>query len=658
MIRRYPSVFLLPFVVGGIALADCSRLPSELFLFLMLVFCVAGLVTVGRRRGVAVVTLALSLMSFAAFHFSIKQYDMGPGHLERVLEDGKVYHIFGQVTGWPEFKTSGTEIKVQLDSLSSDVTRSVQGAIILKVSDSTTALQTGDRIEFHGRLYSVKGNRQPGGFDYRRFMNLKGVFGFAYLSTLHNVRVESGNRSALFSVVGHLRTAIVASFYRNLSPTAAALASGFLIGETRDIQPEVYRWFRDSGTLHLLAVSGSNVALVIFFFIVVLHPFPISRRIRSAILLISVFIFALLSYGEPSVIRASIMAALVIVAGLFERRYDLNNLIAFTAMIILLWDPAQLLNVGFQLSFVTAWGLIFILPRLFGDSKWYRGRGWYRWLGFSLIVSVVAQVCSSPLIVFYFHRLPVISPLANLIIIPLTSLAVVGSLVLLVADLILPVLGIFAGSLLNYLMKAIVFFLEGFGSEGIPVLEVGYLSPVMVIMIYTFILLGVFSLSNRIVRRVTVIALLVIVNSILGVTVAGAVHTSEQMELNLFSIPGGLAVVVHSQDSNTADLLITGATDREYAIDERVIAPALGTLGIDRINTIIVQWAEYGAVDDLLRLANNYRAGTFRVATEMTSGFREVNKLQGVLADSVNVTGYGRSIHPDTESCPGYYATP
>ncbi|MCK4460752.1 MAG: ComEC/Rec2 family competence protein, partial [candidate division Zixibacteria bacterium] len=379
MSRKYPAVFFLLFVLVGIVLADQARWPAEWYLLSALILCLIGIALFRTSQKAAALLFGLFMLSFSGYHFSIRYYDIGPGHITNFITDGERYQIFGRVIDWPLLKSSGTEIKISVDSLGPPVERAVYGAILLKVHDSTTALQRGDRIEFRSRVYNIKGGRSPGGFDYRRYLHLKGVFGVVYLNNLLDVRLDTEGRSTILSWIDKLRSEITASFYRNLGEAGASLAAGFLIGEIRNISPEVYQRFRDSGTLHLLAVSGSNVALVLAFVIIMLRPLALRRRSRSLVLFMVIVVFAMLSYGEPSVMRASIMASLIIGAGLVQRRYDLNNVIAVAALIILLYDPAQLFDVGFQLSFVVAWGLIYLLPRIHALFAGYHGRRWYRW---------------------------------------------------------------------------------------------------------------------------------------------------------------------------------------------------------------------------------------------------------------------------------------
>ncbi|MCX6833849.1 MAG: ComEC/Rec2 family competence protein, partial [candidate division Zixibacteria bacterium] len=454
MIRRHPSVFLLGFVVGGILLADYFPLSPQILLLLEALCFGGALLLILRRRlseGAVLACVALGLMS--AFSFRLHMTGFGSNHLRQIVTSPATYEVFGQIADWPEFKGGRTESVVQIDSLSwrdnsGWVGRRAEGCLLLKVTDTTTALQRGDRIAFRARLYPVlSGERNE--FPYARYLNLRGIFAQAFMPTLLNVRIDRRPTVGFISLIDRVRSVIRSSLERNLSPQASALARGFLIGETRDISPDIYGFFRDSGTLHLLAVSGSNVALVVLFAVLVMRPLWLGVRSRSVVLLAVIAIFAGLSYGEPSVMRATIMAVLIIGARLLGRTYDLNNVIASAALIILLADPGQLFDVGFQLSFVTAWGLIFFVPRLVAPfGSWYE-RTRYRWLVLSVTVALVAQIVSMPIVAYYFDRVPVFGVVANLIIVPIVSLAVIGVLILLAADLIWPLLGSFVGSIVD-----------------------------------------------------------------------------------------------------------------------------------------------------------------------------------------------------------------
>ncbi|MEW6049934.1 MAG: ComEC/Rec2 family competence protein [Candidatus Zixiibacteriota bacterium] len=628
MIRQYPSLFVLLFVVTGIALANASQIAAGDLVLGSLALALAGLWGMYRRwHLVTAISLAGSLGLAAACHFALSVYDLGPNHVSQVANERTVYHIYGRVADWPDLKPNRTELKITLDSLVDTNSHTVRGAVLLKITDTTTALQRGDRIEFFGRIYTLHESGDNSRFSYRRFMALKGVFGIVYLPTLLDVRIDHRSSYGVVSSIDRLRNSIRDALYADLSPAAAALASGFLIGETRDIPASVYARFRDSGTLHLLAVSGSNVALVLLVMAWLFRPLGLSRTGRAILLLVITALFAGLSYGEPSVIRASVMAGLVIIAGLLNRRYDLNNLIALTALIVLLVDPAQMFDVGFQLSFVTAWGLVFIVAKFTGFFEHYQSKRWYIWLVFPLIVSLVAQVVSSPLIVYYFGRVPLLSLPANLIIVPLVSMSVIGVLILLIAHLILPPLGLMVGSLVDVLMRFLLWTLELFGGDNMPVIDVGRLASrnvelAAVLAAYAFLLLLTWAIRNRPFRRIAIFAAMLTAN--IGLVYAVSVGGEAERKIMCFSIPGGVASVVPTGEKGTADLIITGASAKEYSIGERVIAPVLGDKGIDRIRYLFIMACEYDAVADLLRMADSLHAQKLLAASSLRPSISDV----------------------------------
>ena len=264
MVRKHPALIFLGFVVAGIVCADLTHIPSWLFLLAAFLTILASGPVALRSMRAAAVLVGFALTCLAAFHFAKEHYDLTPRHIARVADESQTVQIFGQVSDWPDLRTNFTELKVEVDSLGGRIGRKVEGTILLKVTDTTTAVQRGDRLEFWARIYPMVGGENGGErFDYRRYLQLKGVFGIVYLPTLLDVRIDKRSPLGLFSIVDRLRDAIRNTFNEYLSPDGAALASGFLIGETRNIPVHVYQWFRDSGTLHLLAVSGSNVALVL-----------------------------------------------------------------------------------------------------------------------------------------------------------------------------------------------------------------------------------------------------------------------------------------------------------------------------------------------------------------------------------------------------------
>jgi competence protein ComEC len=628
MFRTYPSLLLLGAVVGGIIVADLCHPAIIVLLTASILTGLVGILFAARGRTlVAPILFALALALLAATHFAHLIYDLPPSHFSRVADPRQNVQIYGEVADWPELKADFTSIIIRVDSLGGTIAQRATGRLLLKISDTTTALQRGDRVEFFGRIYPVESRSAQSGFDYNRYLNLKGIFGNVYLPGVLDIRVDRRPELGFLSLVDRLRAGIRELLYANLSPSSAALASGFLIGETRDIPVEVYQRFRDSGTLHLMAVSGSNVAVVLAFFMIALAPFSFGRATRALVLLTVIILFAALSYGEPSVLRASVMAALVILVGVVQRRYDLNNIIALSMLIILLFDPAELFDIGFQLSFATAWGLIFMVPRVTELFRTYHNRRWYRWIVFPLIISFVAQLASAPLIGCYFGKIPLVSLAANLVIVPLASVALVGILVMLLSHLILPVVGLFVGRLLDLLLMSTLWSVNLFGSGHSPMLELPQSLPpywwgAIVATFFILLFTATLALRSKSARRWLVALILIGTNSAL---VAGVIHTSkpDSARLSVMTVPGGIAAL-YSPVGDIPDLIITGLTDKPYQIDDKIFVPWLHGHNVNSLKNVILLSCKFDALDDIIRLADGFGARRLYVSTACETSFRQV----------------------------------
>ncbi|MDF1545809.1 MAG: ComEC/Rec2 family competence protein [bacterium] len=625
--NRYPSLIFLGFVVIGIALADRMQLPAAVFVFLSLVAAgPAVYFHLKKKSRLATIGAGLVLLFFSGAHFGFGVYEKGPDHLENVVQFSERYHIFGQVADWPEFKGRYTQVKLRLDSLGSERFQPVHGTILLKISDSTTGFQRGDRLELWGRIHTVSSMSRTGEFDYGRYLSLKGISGVVYQSSVLNVRVNRTDRNPLFKWVDQLRESIKGSFARNLSPEAAALASGFLIGETRDISPEIYQYFRDSGTLHLLAVSGSNVAMVIMFFLYCFRWMGLNRLKTNLLLIGLIVLFAILSYGEPSVVRASVMASLILMAQLLERRYNTNNIIAGAALIILLYSPAQLFDVGFQLSFVTAWGLILsatTVERIWGKRKhrWY-----YYWLVMPLCLTLAAQLFSAPLIALYFHQIPLLSLAANLVIIPLVSIAVVGIMLLLAADLILPFFGQIVGGGLESVTVLIAEALEFFGASGAPMIEIGQVSPLLVLFVLGGLVAATLAMASRVGRRYCLIGAVLLTNVVLFVLITLNLRGSPALTATVARSPGGTSILLDGSILQQPDLILTGLDSRDYPVDERILDPFLRQYAVTKLGRLVLFGAGFEALDDIMRLAGKYAADSILLPDHLLPSFKDALK--------------------------------
>ena len=245
----------------------------------------------------------------------------------------------------------------------------------------------------------------------------------------HAVAVLSGARLSRFNpprappfIVANAVRAVVLRGCAVLDPVDRALLAGFLLGDVRGVPPTVSDEFRASGLTHLLAVSGENVAFVLALVGPLLRRSSLRGRLVLGLLVLVVFGCA--TRFEPSVLRAEVMAAFAMAATFTGRPAPAGRLLCAAVVVLLLADPFLLHSLGFQLSVAATAAIVAFAPALGA-----RMRG-PRWLREPLAVSFAAQLGVTPVLLAVRGSVPLISPLANLVAVPLAEpLTVVGFVV-------------------------------------------------------------------------------------------------------------------------------------------------------------------------------------------------------------------------------------
>jgi competence protein ComEC len=650
MARKYPAIFALVAVIAGILLADTRHIPSWIYLFLGLIFLIILIAFYYKRKIPAVGVVALLCLTIlSAYGYSFRMQTYPPGHISHFVDDDVRYTIYGTIDDWPTIREHSTDVIISVDSigLAGEIKKG-RGRLLVHIGTETTDLRYGDRIYFNSRLYSIKGGRNPTGFNYRRYLNLKGVFGAAYLPHQFNIQIDPLDPGRFARIIGEMRKYITDTFSRTLDSNSAALASGFLIGDTRNIPTEIYNRFRDSGTLHLLAVSGSNVALVLIVFVFLLRASRMKSWSRTALLLLIIYLFSNLAFNQPSVVRAALMASLVLIGKFLQRRIELNNIIALTALIILLIKPTQLFDVGFQLSFATAWGLILLVPYLSRLFRPIQDKLYYKVFIFPLIVCAIAQLVSLPMSAYYFQRMPMISFVSNLIVVPLVSIIVVGSLILLFAALLLPILGMFVGSLLNPLIHVTLYFINLFGSEHVSVLLHHQVTGIMVILYYIFIIFASFSIYSRRMRRLMVLYLLLVAN---GLVLFGLLSHKYDYRLTVFSVSRGLISVCRAEHPQ---VVLSNLPLKDYLISERVIEPYLVNFDIENPDLIALS-SEYQTLENIEYLYSKNVASNMYLPQSAQNAIRDIFSADSLTYDTTRINYFDGSLPESRIGRPGIY---
>jgi competence protein ComEC len=285
------------------------------------------------------------------------------------------------------------------------------GRLQLTAYGENVELTIGQRIRVPARLYVPVGFRNPGGFDYVGRLARDGIHVTASARTDQIVTLDA----PVAPWNERVRRRAVATIDGVLPPASAALLSGLLLGERRALPAEIDEGFRRAGVYHVLAVSGFNVALVASTVFVLARLIGLGTRPAAGGAAVVVIAFGAVVGAQASVLRAVVMAVLVLTALLLDRDTAVLNSLAAAALLVLALRPFDLLEPGFQLTFAATAGIVLAPhPRSVVLA--------------ALTVSAAAQAAVLPITLWHFHQVSVVGLVANLAVVPLAAVATVVGL--------------------------------------------------------------------------------------------------------------------------------------------------------------------------------------------------------------------------------------
>lgn len=226
----------------------------------------------------------------------------------------------------------------------------------------------------------------------------------------------------LLGVVFHpLRNYVDDLLRRTFGPDHYPIASGLILGGSGRMSKELKDVFGRAGVLHIMAVSGLHVGFVALFLGLLLFVVPLDYRLKFIVIMLGLFVYAGVTGFRPSVCRAAGMAFLFGLASVLQRHVSHIHVVNITALTFLIVEPALVFDAGTQLSFAAVYGILLIYPKLDVLIKLKIRMRCARLLLRPMAVSFSAQLFVAPLLVHYFHRLPLYAVLANLLLVPIAA---------------------------------------------------------------------------------------------------------------------------------------------------------------------------------------------------------------------------------------------
>ena len=368
-IKPRPALyFLIPYLLG-IIVGKWASIPF-LWLWLAILFSFIGsILTRNRRRYLSYGLLHVAIFAGGMLRLEIATDSPIPVHFydEPVSFSGTTAYQPERGKAWDACYAVG-ELR-----LLSNPSERVTAKFLIRFQE-LMPLRYGKHITLTGVLREPQGRRNPGGFDYKAYLARQNIVGIVDAKGLLRIGEQGGFLPLRWIEALRIRTERVMDLIytteaetktQRSEPTLhAQLLKGILLGKRSDIPSETLDVFRNSGTFHVLSVSGLHVGLIAMFCYIAFSIFRCPQKVRCLLTIIAILVYACLIGFRPSVFRATLMAILFLYAKLIDRDADLFNLLSFAALVLLLLNPQQLWDVGFQLSFVAVAAIVYFVPKM------------------------------------------------------------------------------------------------------------------------------------------------------------------------------------------------------------------------------------------------------------------------------------------------------
>lgn len=607
---RFPFLPLSMALAAGILLQHYLNVPLwYLLAAYLIILCLVLIFSRLKGKADQVSILLILLFCLIGFiRFSIwKSNHLGQPYLAHLpISD---INISGAVQSVQ--KANRLKAVLQLSRISRDsLTAPANGKILVYFPyDYEDEIVAGNAISIFGaQLENLPEPRNPGQFNYAKYLRWRGIVGQCRIERANQITVEPGRTT--FSPESRLfapfRSQLIDKLEAHFSPSAANFLKALLLGVRGSLDREVVENFQNAGVMHVLAISGLHVGFVGLIFYVLLSFFPIYFKHRNLLIIVLLGFYMFLTGAQPPVVRATLMAALLLISINLEKPLSIYNSVFAAALIILLVQPQQLFWVGFQFSFIAVLSIIYFYQKL----------GWIREkllqpiknnkikslldkaVLIPFLVSFSAQIGTLPLTMHYFHKLSLIAFLINIVVIPFIGLVVALGFLFFLISFLSSALAVIFANFLEGLISLLFHSIETATDIPAAFFYIPHFS-VLSILLYLAIIVVVFNFRKKLIRN----AGLVFAVFLALLMIARSVGESRRFNVVIMDVGQGDAAFLLTPQKKSM-LIDTGPATQFSNSAQNAILPVLYHFDVGRVNKLFIShphWDHMGSAFDLLK---------------------------------------------------------
>ncbi|WP_338376892.1 ComEC/Rec2 family competence protein [uncultured Flavobacterium sp.] len=409
------------------------------------------------------------------------------------------------------------------------------GKILVYFSNKNPdSLQIGDLVSFQSEIKPIQKNYNPNTFDYSNYMANQNVF--------HQIKcfendyyIESKVKNFTF-YVNELRQKLVHSFDKHhFSIRTKSIINALLLGQKQQIDSETLNDYKNAGVVHILAISGLHIGIIYAFFNFIfgfLNRIKHGKVIKLVVIILLLWLFALISGMSASITRSVTMFSLIAFGTFLNRKNFMFNAVAASFLILLIYNPLYIFDVGFQLSYAAVFSILLFQP--FYQKFYYSKNKIVVYITDLFLVSLAAQIGVLPFMMLYFKQVPTLFLLANFIVIPIATAVLIFGIVVLFLNFVYSPLALLLGKLISILVEVMNNYIHWLSSFQNYVIKNITFTPILTLGLYLLILSVIYWIYNPKNKRVLYVLCLVL--SFQALYFYTKNETSHKNELIVFNV--------------------------------------------------------------------------------------------------------------------------
>lgn len=613
-------------------------------LILLLLIKKENLLIIKTILAVTIITIIGSLY-FKVYNINRVSYPFNQVKLKSV-------EAFGSVSEMELFREYEIRFKLKTDSIKIEQKR-YNGSLTLlcRLRDQNTKkldslydiIANGNKITVSGTISKGREQRNPYEFDYQKYLENYGITGLITVYDSKDVKILDQSTNHFEQFIFNIRRKLDEKIKELHNPQTAALLKGLLIGDRSDITDDVNTDFINSGVMHILAISGQHVVYILIIFVLIFGRFNV--YVRSFFTALGVLLFLFISGASPSVFRAVLMALIVITGYITNRSVDGFNAIAVSALILLLIEPNDLFDPGFQLSYSAVLGLLTFGRYFTNKINSFKVKGILKALLLLIFVSFAAQIGTLPYTLFYFGKLSVVGLLANIIIVPVSGIIIViGAVSLFVSPFSFWCAKLYAvvNDILCYYTLQLV-KLMGEWRYAYVAINQFTLFDFIIANLFLIILVLYFNRFQNRKAKITFVALI-----FANIFLFASLDKTELLPQNklgiiMIDVGQGDAFLVKFPNGKTA-LIDAGDANAYFDNGEKVILPLLERLGVSKIDYGFISHLDSDHSGGFVSLIKHNKIGEVYKPTGDVKSFRDTQYEKYLNQHNVKFTYYDKNI--------------